>query len=345
MENASKYTGEGGEISLGLEELDEGERQVGTYRFVIEDNGIGMKPEFLQHIFEPFSRADDSRISKITGTGLGMTIVQNLVSMMGGDIQVQSEYGKGSRFQVTFCLLKKLCENRSSRGSGACGGGFFQNSGSISGGQRAKPPDCHRNAGTAGRKGRYSRKRETGGGGVPSSAVLLRYRFYGRADARDERYEATREIRALPMEAIGELPVIAMTADAFAEDAKRARLAGMSGHLAKPISISQLRKPPFLHAGVEAPSRARGGSGRRLNGDTLGFAGAFLRLRRYSTRLPLQGLGVGFGIEKRRDHGTFHAEKDEPREKICFRRTGNHTKPIRLYRRGCGSARRVRGCF
>ena len=76
LENASKYTQAEGTISLSLEELKKEEAHVGTYRFVIADTGIGMKPEYLEHIFEPFSRADDSRTSKIPGTGLGMTIVK-----------------------------------------------------------------------------------------------------------------------------------------------------------------------------------------------------------------------------------------------------------------------------
>lgn len=72
LDNASKYTGEEGNISFSLEELKKNEQHVGTYRFTVEDTGIGMKPEYISHIFEPFSRADDSRTSKITGTGLGM---------------------------------------------------------------------------------------------------------------------------------------------------------------------------------------------------------------------------------------------------------------------------------
>lgn len=78
LDNASKYTGEEGNISFSLEELKKNEQHVGTYRFTVEDTGIGMKPEYISHIFEPFSRADDSRTSKITGTGLGMTIVKIL---------------------------------------------------------------------------------------------------------------------------------------------------------------------------------------------------------------------------------------------------------------------------
>ena len=106
LENASKYTGQRGKITFSVCEFKKEEQRTGTYRFIIEDTGIGMKPEYMEHIFEPFSRADDSRTSKVPGTGLGMTIVKNLISMMDGDIRVESEYGKGSRFTVTLCLDK-----------------------------------------------------------------------------------------------------------------------------------------------------------------------------------------------------------------------------------------------
>ena len=106
LENASKYTEPGGKISFSLKELKKQELQIGTYCFVIEDSGIGMKPEYLEHIFEPFSRADEIRTSKISGTGLGMTIVRNLVRLMGGDLQIESRYGQGTRFSITLCLTK-----------------------------------------------------------------------------------------------------------------------------------------------------------------------------------------------------------------------------------------------
>lgn len=76
LENAAKYTPQGGRITFCVCELKREEQRAGTYRFIIEDTGIGMKPEYIKHIFEPFSRADDSRISKVPGTGLGMTIVK-----------------------------------------------------------------------------------------------------------------------------------------------------------------------------------------------------------------------------------------------------------------------------
>ena len=104
MSNAIKYTPDGGEISLTVREQAVSTSSTGCYEFIVEDNGIGMSEEYLTHIFEPFSRAEDLRTSKIQGTGLGMAIAQNIVHMMNGNIIVESQLGKGSKFTVTIYL-------------------------------------------------------------------------------------------------------------------------------------------------------------------------------------------------------------------------------------------------
>ncbi len=104
MSNAVKYTPDGGEISLTIREQAVPISSTGCYEFIVEDNGIGMSEEYLTHIFEPFSRAEDLRTSKIQGTGLGMAIAQNIVHMMNGNITVESQLGKGSKFTVTIYL-------------------------------------------------------------------------------------------------------------------------------------------------------------------------------------------------------------------------------------------------
>lgn len=102
--NSVKYTPEGGRIHIELSEKTSGQVKTGCYEFVFEDNGIGMSPEFLTHLFEPFERAEDVRTSRIQGTGLGMPIARNIIRMMGGDIQVESQLEKGSRFTVRILL-------------------------------------------------------------------------------------------------------------------------------------------------------------------------------------------------------------------------------------------------
>ena len=105
MSNAVKYTPDGGKIRLSISERPSLHAQVGCFEVVFEDNGIGMSEDFLDQIFDPFSRAgDDHHINQIQGTGLGMTISRNIVRMMGGDIKVESELGVGSRFTVTMYL-------------------------------------------------------------------------------------------------------------------------------------------------------------------------------------------------------------------------------------------------
>ena len=111
--NAIKYTQDGGRISVGLREVPSNTAFYSEYIFTCEDNGYGMTPEFIKNLFVPFARADDERLRGIQGTGLGMVITQNIVRMMDGEIEVDSEYGKGTRFTVYFRLKNqnKLIEN------------------------------------------------------------------------------------------------------------------------------------------------------------------------------------------------------------------------------------------
>ena len=97
-----KYTPDGGILSLSISEKPSGKKELGCYEFIFEDNGIGMSQEFLKKIFEPFERVNNHAIDKIEGTGLGMSIVKNLLDRMGGEITVESEEGKGSRFHVSL---------------------------------------------------------------------------------------------------------------------------------------------------------------------------------------------------------------------------------------------------
>ena len=113
LSNAIKYTPEGGKITLLINEKPSIIPKKGQYEFIFTDNGIGMEQEFLTQIFEPFSRAEDSRISKIQGTGLGMAITENIVHMMNGTIDVKSEPGKGSQFIVTVPLELQIEEEQS----------------------------------------------------------------------------------------------------------------------------------------------------------------------------------------------------------------------------------------
>lgn len=102
--NAVKFTPQGGSITINIEEKQSHIKGSGCYEFIFEDTGIGMEPEFIETIFEPFSRSANSSGSKIEGTGLGMSIAVNIARMMNGDIKVESTLGKGSKFTVTVHL-------------------------------------------------------------------------------------------------------------------------------------------------------------------------------------------------------------------------------------------------
>ena len=103
LSNAVKYTPPEQDITIGLHEEPDGDDKIKVI-FTVEDTGIGMTPEFLTRIFTPFERAQDSRISQISGTGLGMAITKNIVDMMSGTLQVESQLGVGSKFTVTLPL-------------------------------------------------------------------------------------------------------------------------------------------------------------------------------------------------------------------------------------------------
>lgn len=108
LSNAIKYTPEGGTIGLRIQETPSFAKGKGQYSFVVTDSGIGMHEDFIPHLFEPFTRADDAGIHNIQGTGLGMAITQNIVRMMNGTIEVKSTPGKGSQFVVA--VIFDLCE-------------------------------------------------------------------------------------------------------------------------------------------------------------------------------------------------------------------------------------------
>ena len=104
LSNAVKYTPEGGHVTLTVRELPQNAKRLAHFRFVVEDDGYGMSPEYLQKIFQAFTREEDSVTNKIQGTGLGMAITKNLLDLMGGKISVESEKGKGSVFTVDLEL-------------------------------------------------------------------------------------------------------------------------------------------------------------------------------------------------------------------------------------------------
>ena len=210
----------------------------------IVDNGIGMTKEYQERIFEPFSRADDVRAGGVTGTGLGMTIVLDILNMLDGKIDVESEPAKGTRFIVTVRLARNrrfpILDTQTEVPDQT---GFY-------GLRVLVAEDNELNRQIAGEMlallGVEAEMAPDGFAALEAVRTHPPY-YYDMMFLAIQRpvlygYAAARQFRGLCIEHIVELPIVAMTADAFTEDVKQARLAGMCAHIAKPISMEQLRR-------------------------------------------------------------------------------------------------------
>lgn len=248
--NAIKYTPEGGNISFTIRETA-GEEQERNYQFIIEDNGMGMSREFLQHIFDPFSRAE-AAVKEIQGTGLGMAITKNIVDAMEGTITVTSDLGKGSRFDITLPFAP--CEDAVSASDQAASLGDGQaDSGtgltSLKGMRFLCAEDNELNAEILIALLELEGAECT----VYENGKLIAEAFEtvapGEYDAilMDVQmpvmngYEATEQIRNSKNPLGRTIPIIAMTANAFQEDRERSVQAGMNAHISKPIDMKVLR--------------------------------------------------------------------------------------------------------
>lgn len=238
--NCIKYNHVGGKVKTSLECLHHGDGKA-TYRWIISDTGIGMSQEFLTHIFEPFTQESSDSRSVYQGTGLGMTIVKSLVNNMCGIIEVSSKDGEGSTFVITlpFDTAEKpqeVQETVSENGSG------------IKGLHLLLAEDNDLNAEIAELLLTDAGAQVTIVGNGKQAVDLFSSEPAGTFDAilMDimmpimDGLTATREIRALERPDAKTIPIVAMTANAFEEDAKKCLAAGMNAHLAKPLDIDKV---------------------------------------------------------------------------------------------------------
>ena len=246
LSNSVKFTPPGGLLEMTVAEREVRKYGCCSYDFVFTDNGVGMEKEFIPHIFEPFSREEDSRISRVEGTGLGMTIAQNIVRMMGGSIAVESTSGKGTEVTVTLFLRQQ--------GEGGAEGG----------------PDSANNEEFSDEFFRGNRvllvednviNQEIAMEIIGATGASVECASDGRAGLQRfgempegyfdlifmdiqvpvmNGYEATRAIRRLSREDALSVPIIALSANAYAEDIAASREAGMNEHLTKPLDVPQL---------------------------------------------------------------------------------------------------------
>ena len=264
LSNAVKYTPTGGHIRLEVDELTHTEHYA-KYRFVVQDNGIGMSEEFQKHIFEPFERERTSTVSKVQGTGLGMAITKSVVDLMGGSISVESATGKGTRFEV---VLEFPIDTEADHAQQV----------------QALPEETEETSPLCGMKFLCAEDNalnaeilqmllETRGASctICSNGQEIVDAF---ASVKPGDYdmilmdvqmpvmdglEATRRIRNGENPLGRTIPILAMTANAFLEDMQKSREAGMDEHLSKPVDISALEQtvkrfrvipPPKINSGT-----------------------------------------------------------------------------------------------
>lgn len=252
MSNAVKYTPDGGRIKFSFAEKPTNNPMVGCYEFVFEDNGIGMSEEFKSRIFEPFSRADDARVQKIQGTGLGMAITRNIVRMMDGNIDIDSEQGKGTKVTVTIYLEIPGSSSEAVRSKAteqdAPSTIEGLSSENFNGRRVLLVEDNELNAEIAGEiLGAAGIEIDYAKDGKEAVDIMSRVApgYYDIIFSDIQMpvmngYEAARAIRALPGDYPKNVPIVAMTANAFAEDVRAAMDAGMNEHIMKPIDIKQI---------------------------------------------------------------------------------------------------------
>jgi signal transduction histidine kinase/ActR/RegA family two-component response regulator len=240
LSNAIKYTLPGGTVTMRVEKLDPPENGR-TRRIVVEDSGIGIGPEFIPHLFEPFSQENRSEAGNVAGTGLGLAIVKRIIDLMDGEITVESKLGEGTRFTIDIPLRSAAAGDGTKHGEAVdtvrldgkkllmCEDNYLNREiAEIILRQRGALVDCAVN-------GREGVEKFSASAPGEYAAVLMDMRM-----PELDGCGAARKIRSLPRPDAAAVPIIAMSADAFDEDMRRAAEAGMDDYVTKPIKAAEL---------------------------------------------------------------------------------------------------------
>lgn len=254
LENAVKYTRPGGRICFQIQELKGQEPGFAKYEFRVKDTGIGMSEEFIEHIFEPFSREQTSTVSGIEGMGLGMAIVKNIVDRMGGTIAVKSRQGKGTEVRV---ILPFKVSGRSNEWEANTRKKIVQiqrfsedkNSENLFKGKKILLVEDNE----LNREIAVELLKEEGFilDTAEDGTIAVEKMRTAKPDQYDlilmdiqmplmDGYEATRQIRKLKNSETANIPIVAITANAFEEDRQKALETGMNEHVSKPIDKERL---------------------------------------------------------------------------------------------------------
>ena len=237
ISNAFKFTPSGGKISVLLEQQYNGLEKFAEYEIRVKDSGIGMSEEFAKTVFEPFTRERTSTVSKIQGTGLGMAITKTIVDLMNGDIKVITAPNQGTEFviNVRYELTDEIADDEN----------ISVNELDFSDKKLLLVEDIEVNREIAimileeaGFNVDYATNGEEAVEKVKNGnydAVLMDIQM-----PIMNGYEATAAIRQLENKKLANVPIIAMTANAFSEDVKAAKAAGMNGHISKPLDIPKM---------------------------------------------------------------------------------------------------------
>lgn len=242
LNNAYKYTPNGGKVSIRMTEIPSEKEGCVLFKTEFQDNGIGIAKEFMPHLFEAFSREQDTTHSKISGTGLGMPIVKRLTELMGGSVEVESKAGKGTKFTVILphtIALETDIHHRRTEEKGLA---------DFSGKRILIAEDNELNAEIAdellsemGFEVEWAQD-----GKICADMMEQAENGYYDLILMDIQmpnmngYQAAEAIRKMDDPLKAAIPIVAMTANAFQEDKENAFAAGMDAHLAKPVDISKL---------------------------------------------------------------------------------------------------------
>ena len=247
ISNAVKYTENGGKVDITIKEMLSSDKERAHYRFIVSDTGIGMTEEFLDHVFDSFERDKNEALAGIQGTGLGMSITKRLVDIMHGNIEVESTLGEGSTFTVDL-EFKKYEGDFEALVTAEAEQEQEATEITLDGKRILLVDDNELNREIASEilaeTGAIIEEAEDG----VEAFDKVRESDPGYYDIvlmdvqmpRMNGYESTKAIRALENEALANIPIIAMTANAFDEDREDALEAGMNEHIAKPIDVVKL---------------------------------------------------------------------------------------------------------